>query len=165
MKQDIRRARTFLSSKGLQWEPILGENETADQARFFKASHEGNVCFKGAILSIGKEINRGDGPVTIIEDQSTKDGLRLQLARQLGKAVRNLDAEPDKGLPQVVIFANHDPMLEFEDLTYVIDTSSESGLLKIQLFIWFDDLKSDKLLMSRADTKLYRILGFDEEEP
>jgi hypothetical protein len=158
MGRDLNRAKTFLSAKGFQWEPILGNHEMVDQSRDFKAYHEGIACFKGTVLSIGNEQCRDGAPVTVVSDPEDSDRLRRQLAQQLSKAVQCLDEVADVDLPIVAIIANHEPSIDFDALSLVVGNSSERGLSSIQLFIWFDDFRSDKMLVRRSDSKVCRMM-------
>jgi hypothetical protein len=159
MDRDLKRARTFLSAKGFQYEPILGNHEIVDPSRDFMAYHEGVACFKGTVLSIGNEQARDGAPVKVVSDPEDNDRHRRQLARQLRKAVQCLDKAADVDLPIVAIIANHEPSIDFEALSLVVgNASSERGLSAIQLFIWFDDFRSDKMLMHRSDSKVCRMM-------
>lgn len=161
MAQDVKRTRTFLSAKGFQWEPLLGKDEMSVRSRDFMACQEGVACFKGTVLSIGEEQHWDGAPIKVVSDPEEKDKFRTQLARQLGRSVTRLDEMADAGLPKVAIIANHEPCMEFEDLAMVLKGSSESGLEKIQMFIWFDDFRSDRMLISRSDTPLSRMMDVD----
>jgi hypothetical protein len=158
MDRDLNRARTFLSAKGFQWEPILGNHETVDRSRDFKAYHGGIACLKGTVLSIGSEQRRDEAPVVVVSDPEDKDRLSRRLARQLSKAVQCLDEVADVDLPIVAIIANHEPSIDFDALSLVVGNASERGLSSIQLFIWFDDFRSDKMLMRRTDSKVCRMM-------
>lgn len=159
---DVKRARTFLSAKGFQWEPIENSDGMAASSRDFHACQEGDAFFTGTVISIGKEQPWDGGPLTVVDDPEQKDKLRLELTHQLNSSVQRLEAADSSNLPKVAIIANHEPLMAFEDLTGIIDTVTNGELLTIQSFIWFDDFRSDKMIFCRDDTPLYKMMGAAE---
>ena len=159
MFQDIRRIRTFLAYKGFQWEPISLFEGMEERPADFIASREGEASFFGTILSIGKERPHDGRPIKFVMDAGEKAVRLSRLEGQLEEAVKLLDmAAVDAGLPLVVAVANHDPQWRFEDLPVLLEGISAKSILSVDLFIWFDDFRNDRMLFCRTDPTAYEAL-------
>lgn len=126
----------------------------------FMACREGQSCFCGSSLIIGKEQPWDGQAIKVVVDEDRKTRMVKQLARQLERAAKRLfKVVPESNLPRVVIVVNHDPAWSADDLCAMIDAASGKEALPIHLFIWFDDYRSDQLLFSRIDPHHYQKLS------
>jgi hypothetical protein len=125
----------------------------------FIASREGETAFFGTILSIGKERPYDGRPIKFVMDDGEKAVRLTRLEDQFKEAVKLLDtAAVDAGLPLVVAVANHDPQWRFDDLPALLEDTSAKSLLSVDLFIWFDDFRNDRMLFCRTDPAAYEAL-------
>jgi hypothetical protein len=159
MFMDIRRIRTILGNKGNQWEPISygkgGEERPAD----FIASRGGAASFFGTTLSIGKERPYDGRAIKVVLDSGEKAARHARLMGRLEAAVKPLHrAALEAGLPSVVAVVNHDPNHGFEDLSDLLKDPSAGVCPCVDLFIWFDDFRSDRMLYRRSDPAAYEML-------
>ena len=159
MLRDIRRIRTFLGYKGFQWEPVsygqAGEEDPAD----FIASRGGEVCFCGTTLSIGKQLPYDGRAIKVVLDTGEKAARHTRLMGQVEAAVKPLHrAALEAGLPSVVAVVNHDPNHGFEDLPDLLKDPSAGVCPSVDLFIWFDDFRGDRMLYRRSDPTVYEML-------
>lgn len=159
MFQDIRRIRTFLAYKGFQWEPISLFGGMEERTADFIASREGKAAFFGTMLSIGKERPYDGRPIKFVMDAGEKAVRLSRLEGQLEEAVKLLEtASVDADLPLVVAVANHDPRWRFDDLPVLLEGASAKSILSVDLFIWFDDFRNDRMLFCRTDPTAYEAL-------
>lgn len=158
MLQDIRRIRTFLAYKGFQWEPIALFEEDRERPCFI-ASRKNVSSFYGTMLSIGKEAPYDGRPIKVVLDKGESAVRHARLMGMLEAAVKPLNrAALDAGLPSVVAVVNHDPNHGFEDLPDLLKDQSAGVSLSVDLFIWFDDFRSDRMLFRRTDPAVYETL-------
>jgi hypothetical protein len=158
MLQDIRRIRTFLAYKGFQWDPIALFEEDQEGSSFI-ASRKNAPSFYGTVLSIGKEGPYDGRPIKVVLDNEEGAIRHTRLMGMLEAAVKPLDrAALDAGLPSVVAVVNHDPNYGFENLSGLLTDQSSDVSLSVDLFIWFDDFRSDRMLFRRTDPAVHETL-------
>jgi hypothetical protein len=156
---DIRRIRTFLGYKGFQWEPALYDQAGEERPADFIASREGEACFFGTTLSIGKELPYDGRAIKVVLDTGEKTVRHARLMGQVEAAVKPLHrAALEAGLPSVVAVVNHDPNHGFEDLSDLLNDPSAGVCPSVDLFVWFDDFRSDRMLYRRSDPAVYEML-------
>lgn len=159
MLPDIRRIRTFLAYKGFQWEPLAHAGEAEERPGDFVASRMNDTCFVGTILSIGKERPCDGHPIQVVDDEGERAGRVVELKDRMETAVHPLGkAGAEAGPPLVVVLVNHDPHWRFEDLSVVLEDKSATDLPSVDLFIWFDDFRNDRMLFRRTDPAAYASL-------
>ncbi|MEJ2155546.1 MAG: hypothetical protein P8X96_09440 [Desulfobacteraceae bacterium] len=159
MLRDVRRIRTFLAYKGFQWEPLVNAGEADERPGDFTASRMNDACLVGTILSIGQERPYDGSPIQVVVDEGERAGRLVGLRDRLETAVHPLcKAGAEAGLPLVVVLVNHDPHWRFEDLSVVLEDKSASALPSVDLFIWFDDFRNDRMLFRRTNPAAYESL-------
>jgi len=157
MVQDLKRARTFLSYKGFQWEPVTEDGGPEARSADFLAAQDGVIRLCGTVISMGRETHPGGVSERIAFHGDETEALRDQLARRLNRYAQRMVAgamAPD--LPRIAIIANHAPALRFEDLPAILEAVAGEDLSQIGLFVWFDDLRPDQMLLQRSDPGGYR---------
>jgi hypothetical protein len=156
---DIRRIRTFLGYKGFQWEPVAYGSAGEERPAGFIASREGETSFFGTTLSIGKEHPYDGRAIKVVLDAEEKAARHARLMGQLEAAVQPLHRTAlEAGLPSVVAVVNHDPNHGFEDLSDLLKDPTAGVCPSVDLFIWFDDFRSDRMLYRRSDPAVYEML-------
>lgn len=159
MSSDMKRIRTFLAYKGFQWEPLSPHDRFDTPSMDFKAIWDGQPSIIGTMISLGRERPYGGNPIKISMDAEEKADLRSCLVDQLELAEQRLNgAATGAGLPKVLAVVNHDPNMQFEDLTAVMEDSRDKTPLNIDLLIWFDDFRNDRMLFRRTDAAAYEKL-------
>ncbi len=159
MSSDMDRIRTFLAYRGFQcaplWSPARFETPLPD----FVASRKGVASIVGTVISIGEQTNPSDRFVHIAGDDGERDALRSHMARQLEQSDRRLSGAGSKAaLPKVVAVVNHDPSGRFEDLTAALDQYPAKTPHSIDLLIWFDEFREDRMLFCRSHQMAYQKL-------
>ena len=159
MSSDMKRIRTFLAYRGVQWAPLSDEYRFDTPSTDFTASREGEVSIVGAVISVGDERPHDGSPIRITVDDEKRADLRSHLAHQLKSADQRLQAaSAAAGLPKIVAVVNHDPICHYEDLTAALEGPPDSGPSAIDLLIWFDDYQNDRMLFRRSDPSVHQKL-------
>ena len=148
-----------MSYKGFKWEPMAHPWGRGERSGDFIASRRNEASFYGTVLSLGMERPSDGRPVTVVVDDGEKAGRLARLEARLAAAVIPLDkAAADAGVPLVVAMVNYDPNWRFEDLSLLLEDESATAATSVDLFIWFDDYRSDRMLFRRSDTAAYESL-------
>lgn len=156
MASDMKRIRTFLAYRGFQWAPLSDQDRFDTPSTDFLAMREGEASIVGAVISVGAERPFDGAPVKIVVDDAKRAGEQLHLSRQLERADQRLqEATVEAVLPKVVAVVNHDPELQFEDLTAALEHYPAGVSPAIDLLIWFDDYRTDRMLFRRSDPEVY----------
>ncbi len=159
MASDMKRIRTFLAYKGFQWEPLSEQDWFAAPSVDFMASREGEPSIIGTMICVGQERLHDGGPIQITTDAAQRADLRSLLRDLLEEAVRRLQgAAAADALPKVLAVVNHEPTCRFEDLAAVLEELHSGISPDIDLLIWFDDFRSDRMLFRRSETAVYQKL-------
>ncbi len=159
MSSDMKRIRTFLAYRGFQWAPLSDQYRFDSPSSDFMALREGEACIIGAVISVGEEHPHDGSPVMIAVDDEKRADLQSHLTQQLKLADQRLQsASAAAFLPKVVAVVNHEPICHYEDLTAALEGAPGSALSTIDLLIWFDDYRNDRMLFRRSDPLVYQKL-------
>ena len=159
MSTDMKRIRTFLAYRGFQWAPLSDQYRFDTPSTDFMALREGEASIIGAVISIGEERPDHGKLDKIVVDDGKRADLRAYLACQLKSADQRLQAVSTATvLPKIVAVVNHDPICHYEDLTAALELDPDRAPSTIDLLIWFDDFRNDRMLFRRSDPSVYKKL-------
>lgn len=159
MSSDMKRIRTFLAYRGFQWAPLSDQYRFDTPSADFMALREGEASIIGALISIGEQRHRHGTPDKIVVDDGERAALRAHLAQQLSSAqLRLQEVSTETVLPKLVAVVNHDPTCRYEDLTVALEGEPDSRPSTIDLLIWFDEFRDDRMLFRRSDPLVHQKL-------
>ena len=159
MSSDMKRIRTFLAYRGFQWAPLSDQYRFDTPSTDFMVLREGEASIIGAVISFG-EGRAHDSPLEkIVVDDEKRADLRSHLAHLLESADRRLlPAATAAALPKLVAVVNRDPICQFEDLTAALEQYPTHTPSTIDLLIWFDEFRNDRMLFRRSDPAVHQKL-------